>query len=245
MKNIDESLKRLRTDYVDLYQVHRPDISTPLRETLSALTDLVHGGKVRYIGCSNFVAWQIEKALRISEVDGLEAFVSVQPRYNILARDIERELFPLCKEEGIGVIPYSPLAGGFLTGKYKLGQPVPEGTRGQLRPDWMRQYQTEHNQTIIQELETISQEMDMKMSQLSLAWLLENPLITSPIIGASGLKQLEENVAVVNNPPPQEALVRISEVSKPDWLRLQEAREIRSRAFQVQRQKFWEQKRSL
>jgi aryl-alcohol dehydrogenase-like predicted oxidoreductase len=139
-KAVEDSLNRLGTDYIDLYQVHRFDSTTPLRETLSALTDLVHQGKVHYLGCSNFAAWQIEKALRLSDLYQFEAFSSSQPRYNLLDRAVERELLPLCLEEGIGVIPYSPLAGGFLTGKYQPDAPLPEGSRGQLRPDWMKRY---------------------------------------------------------------------------------------------------------
>ncbi len=235
MQSVQASLKRLGTDYIDLYQVHRIDPTTPLKETLEALSDLVRSGEVHYIGCSNFPAWELEKALRISEVGGLEHFISVQPRYNIIDRDIERELLPLCVEEGIGVIPYSPLAGGLLTGKYQLGKPPPEGSRGQLRPEWMGQYSTPRNQTILQELEKISGETKMSMSQLSLAWLLANQTITSPIIGASRMEQLETNIEIVNRPLPVEALKRISEVSKPDWLREQEEQEARRRTFEKER----------
>ena len=244
MKSVEDSLKRLSTDYIDLYQLHRPDPATPLKETLFALDDLVSDGRVHYIGSSNFSAWQIEKALRISEVYGLECFVSSQPRYNIIDRDVERELLPLCQEEGIGVIPYSPLAGGFLTGKYQPDKSMPEGTRGQLRPEWMKQYFTERNQAILQELKSLSTETGLKMSQLSLAWLLANPAITAPINGASKLEQLEENIEVVDNPPPTQALERISEVSKPDWLRQQETREAQSRAFQTQRINYWKKKQA-
>jgi aryl-alcohol dehydrogenase-like predicted oxidoreductase len=222
MKSIEDSLNRLGTKYIDLYQLHRPDAATPLQETLLALDDLVRGGRVHYIGSSNFPAWQIEKALRISEVHGLSRFVSSQPRYNILDRAVERELLPLCLEEGIGVIPYSPLAGGFLTGKYQIDQSMPEGTRGQLRPEVMKLSFTQRNYAILRELRLLSEETGLKMSQLSLAWLLANPAITAPIIGASKLEQLEENVEVVDHPPSAEALERINEVSKPEWRRQQE-----------------------
>jgi len=235
MQSVEASLRRLGTDYIDLYQVHRPDPTTPLKETLTALDDLVRAGKVHYIGCSNFPAWLVEKALRVSEVNGLEPFVTVQPRYNVVDRDIERELLPLCVEEGLGVIPYSPLAGGFLTGKYQPGQPPPEGSRGQLRPEWVSQYAKPRYQEILRELRRLSEETSMTMGQLSLAWLLANPAVTSPIIGASRLEQLEENIDVVNRPPPTEALSRISEVSKPDWLREQEEHEARWRAVREQR----------
>jgi aryl-alcohol dehydrogenase-like predicted oxidoreductase len=222
MRNVETSLKRLGTDYIDLYQVHRVDPTTPLKETMAALSDLVRSGKVRYIGCSNFPAWQLEKALRISEVQGLEAFVTVQPRYNIIDRDIERELLPLCVEEGIGVIPYSPLAGGVLTGKYRPDRPAPEGSRGQLRPAMVSRYLNARNQTILRELEKISSETKMSMSQIGLAWLMANPAVTSPIIGASKLEQLEENMGVLGHSLRADTLASISEVSKPDWLREQE-----------------------
>jgi aryl-alcohol dehydrogenase-like predicted oxidoreductase len=222
MRNLDASLKRLGTDYIDLYQVHRTDPTTPLRETMAALSDLVRSGKVRYIGCSNFPAWQLEKALRISEVNGFEAFATVQPRYNIIDRDIERELLPLCAEEGIGVIPYSPLAGGVLTGKYHPDKPAPEGSRGQLRPAMITRNLNPHNQAILQELERIGSETTMPLSQIGLAWLMANTTVTSPIIGASKLEQLEENMGVLSHPLPTETLARISEASKPDWLRQQE-----------------------
>jgi aryl-alcohol dehydrogenase-like predicted oxidoreductase len=222
MQNLETSLERLGTDYIDLYQVHRTDSTTPLKETMATLSDLVRSGKVRYIGCSNFPAWQLEKALRISEVNGLESFATVQPRYNILDRDIERELLPLCVEEGIGVIPYSPLAGGVLTGKYSPDKPFPEGSRGQLRPAFISRSINPRNQMILQEMEKVSSEAKMPMSQIGLAWMMANPAITSPIIGASKLEQLEESLGVLGHSLPAEDLARINEVSKPDWLRDQE-----------------------
>ena len=239
MQAVDASLKRLGTDYIDLYQLHQVDPSTPLKETLVALNDLVRIGKVNYIGCSNFPAWFLEKALRLCEVDNLEAFVSVQPRYNIVDRDIERELLPLCGEEGIGVIPYSPLAGGFLTGKYRPGKPPPVGSRGQLRPDFMKRSMTQNNQAILEELDRISAETGMSISQLSLAWLLANPLVTAPIIGASSLEQLEANLDVINHQVPPEALKRIDEISKPDWLREREEQQAQSVSFLDERRAYW------
>lgn len=229
MHNFEASLKRLGTDCIDLYQVHRTDPNTPLKETLTTLSGLVRDGKVRYIGCSNFPAWQLEKALRISEVNGLESFATIQPRYNIMDRDIERELLPLCVEEGIGVITYSPLAGGFLTGKYKPNKPAPEGSRGQIRPEMMGRYLNQRGQAILQELHKISTENKMSISQLSLAWLMANPAVTVPIIGASTLEQLEENMGVLNHTLSPDALKRVGEVSKPDWLREQEEQESRMR----------------
>ncbi|MGP8125769.1 MAG: aldo/keto reductase [Nitrososphaerales archaeon] len=229
MRNLETSLKRLGTDYIDLYQVHRTDLTTPLKETMAALSDLVRSGKVRYIGCSNFPAWQLEKALRISEVNGLEAFATVQPRYNIVDRDVERELLPLCAEEGIGVIPYSPLAGGYLTGKYRPDKPAPEGSRYQLRPAMVGRYLNPRNQAILQVLDEIGSQTGMSLGQIGLAWLMANPTVTSPITGASKLEQLEENMGVLGRSLPAEALRRIGEASKPDWLREQEELEARMR----------------
>jgi aryl-alcohol dehydrogenase-like predicted oxidoreductase len=243
MHAVEASLTRLGTDYIDLYQVHRFDATTPLVETLSALTDLVDMGKVHYIGCSNFAAWQIEKALRISDVHGFVALSSSQPRYNLLDREVERDLLPLCLEEGIGVIPYSPLAGGFLTGKYQPDAPMPEGSRGQLRPEWMEQYHTDQNHRVLRELQSLSEETGLKLSQLSLAWLLANPAVTAPIIGASRIQQLEENVDVVDHALTPNALQRMNDVSKPDWLQQQEAQQARMQSFQQQRIQYWRERR--
>jgi aryl-alcohol dehydrogenase-like predicted oxidoreductase len=244
MHAVEASLTRLGTDYIDLYQVHRFDATTPLAETLSALTDLVDMGKVHYIGCSNFAAWQIEKALRISDVHGFVALSSSQPRYNLLGREVERDLLPLCLEEGIGVIPYSPLAGGFLTGKYQPDAPMPEGSRGQLRPEWMEQYHTDQNHRVLRELQSLSEETGLKLSQLSLAWLLANPAVTAPIIGASRIQQLEENVDVVDHALTPNALQRMNDVSKPDWLQQQEAQQARMQSFQQQRIQYWRERRA-
>lgn len=218
MKSVNESLKRLGTDYIDLYQIHHPDPTTPLKETLTALSDLVRDGKIHYLGCSNFSAWQIEKALRVSEVNGLESFVSLQSPYNVIHRENERELLPLCVEEGLGFTPYSPLASGFLTGKYEAGKPFPKGSRGQKNPAWVNRQFTPRSQAILQEIKKLSIETGMTMSQLSLVWITANPAVTSPITGASNLEQLKENVDMVNCTLPSKTLKRISEVSKPDWL---------------------------
>jgi aryl-alcohol dehydrogenase-like predicted oxidoreductase len=242
---IRASLLRLATTHVDLYQVHRFDAQTPLHETLSTMTTLRREGWIHYFGCSNFAAWQIERALRVSDRYGFIAISSSQPIYNILHRDVERELLPLCHEEGIGVIPYSPLAGGFLTGKYQIDQPAPPASRGQLRPEWMQQYHTEHNYRVLQELRQLSEETGLKMSQLSLAWILANNTVTAPIIGASRITQLEENVEVVDHPPSAKVLARISEVSKPEWLQRREAREARTHAFLKDRIQYWQNQQTI
>jgi aryl-alcohol dehydrogenase-like predicted oxidoreductase len=198
MKAIDDSLRRLQTDYVDLYQCHAPDDSTPLEETMRALDDLVHVGKVRYLGLSNYPAWQVERSLRISEREGLTAIVSIQPHYNLVWRaEYERELQALCALEGIGVMPYSPLQGGFLTGKYRKGTPMPAGSRGTGSERMTRLMNDDRNMQLLDEMEKIARAHGKTMSQVAIAWLLGNPTITSPIIGANNVTQLNEILGVV------------------------------------------------
>ena len=158
MEQVEASLRRLQTDYIDLYQIHFTDPSTPIEETLRALDDLVHQGKVRYIGCSNFAAWQVCEAYWTSKALNLNAFVSVQPEYSMLNRDVERELMPFCEAYNVGVIPYFPLAGGFLTGKYQQGQPVPEGTRFSGNERAQQRTLTEKNFAFLSRLESFAEE---------------------------------------------------------------------------------------
>jgi aryl-alcohol dehydrogenase-like predicted oxidoreductase len=194
----EASLRRLNTDYIDLYQVHCWDAATPLEETLSALTDLVRGGKVRYVGVSNFTAWQLMKALYASELEGFERFVSLQPQYSLVERNIEREILPACREEGLGVIPWSPLGGGFLSGKYRRGEGPPQGSRiaeavGSMEEYWDRRA-TERNWRILDAVGEISEETGRSYAQISLNWLLRQEGVTAPIIGARRVEQLEDNL---------------------------------------------------
>jgi aryl-alcohol dehydrogenase-like predicted oxidoreductase len=195
MSAIEASLRRLRTDHVDLYQLHFWDEHTPIDESLQALDDLVRAGKVRYVGCSNFLAYQLARATGRAEVLGTTRFDSVQPRYNLLFREIERELLPLCAEEGIGVIPYNPIAGGLLTGKHRReGQPT-EGTRftlGSAADRYQDRYWHDREFDTVDALRPIAEEAGMSLTQLSVAWVLANPTVTSPIIGASRPEQLDE-----------------------------------------------------
>ncbi len=195
---VDASLRRLQTDCIDLYQVHWPDPDTPLEETMRALDDLVRWGKARYIGCSNFEAWRLCKALWISDRLHLSRFDSVQPPYSLLARDFERELLPLCSEEGIGVITYSPLAGGLLTGKYRRDQPPPEGTRFALSPPtgplYRERYWHDRLFDAVDRVAEIAQACGATPAQLSVAWLLRQPTVTSVILGATRLQHLEETL---------------------------------------------------
>ncbi|MBF8267851.1 MAG: aldo/keto reductase [Dehalococcoidia bacterium] len=193
MEQVEVSLRRLQTDHIDLYQIHFPDSSTPIEETLRALDDLVHQGKVRYIGCSNFAAWQVCEAIWVSRLEHLTPFVSVQPEYNLLSRGIERELVPLCQAYSIGIIPYVPLAGGFLTGKYRQGEAAPEGTRlaGNVRAQ--ERTLTERNYAYLSKLEGFAAERGHPMAELAVTWLLGNPAVSSVIAGATRPEQVVEN----------------------------------------------------
>jgi len=197
MKGIEDSLRRLETDYIDLYYIHTPDYTTPTEETLRTLDDLVHQGKVRYIACSNFRAWQLCKALWVSDLHNLARFDCIQPPYNLLTRDIEYELLPLCASEGVGVCVYNPLAGGLLTGKYDPNKPPAEGTRFALErmgPMYHERYWSTPNFEAVAHLKQIAREYDRSLPQFALAWILSNETITSAICGATSLKQLEENL---------------------------------------------------
>jgi aryl-alcohol dehydrogenase (NADP+) len=195
---IDASLRRLGTDYVDLYQLHFPDPDTPIDETLEALDTVVRSGKARYVGCSNFLAYRVARALGRSEARNLVRFDSVQPRYNLLFRQIERDLLPLCAEEGIGVIPYNPIAGGLLTGKHdRSGQPE-QGTRftlGTAGALYQDRYWHEGEFETVEEIRALAKEAGLSMTTMAVAWVLANPAVTSPIVGASRPSQLDETVA--------------------------------------------------
>jgi 1-deoxyxylulose-5-phosphate synthase len=199
---VDASLRRLGTDYIDLYQLHGYDPQVTVDETLGALDDLVRIGKVRYIGCSNHMAYQVARALGRSDVRGWARFVSVQPRYNLLFRDIERELLPLCAEEGVGVIPFNPIAGGMLSGKYDFTKPPTEGTRfaytGRIGDLYRERYWQENIFKSVQELQGIANQAGIPLLTLSVAWVLSNAAITSPIVGASKPEQLDATLAALD-----------------------------------------------
>lgn len=186
------SLRRLQTDYVDLFQIHAFDSETPLEETLSALDDLVRAGKVRYIGCSNYGAWRVVQALWVSDHGRFARFVSVQPEYNLLERDVERELVPACLEFGLGIIPYFPLAAGVLTGKYKPGEAAPEGTRGHNNPRFEPRLKRETLEAV-QRLDGWARERGHTVSELALAWLAARPGVSTVIAGTTRPEQVEAN----------------------------------------------------
>jgi aryl-alcohol dehydrogenase-like predicted oxidoreductase len=196
---IEGSLRRLRTDYVDLYQCHAPDDDTPIDETLRALDDVVRAGKARYIGTSNFLAYKIARAMGRSEVLGVARFDSTQPRYNLLFRQIERDLLPLCLEEGVGVIPYNPLAGGLLSGKHrKDGGPTP-GTRftlGNAARRYQDRYWHERQFETVEALRPLAAEAGISLARMAVGWVLAHPAVTAPIIGASRPEQLDDVLPV-------------------------------------------------
>jgi aryl-alcohol dehydrogenase (NADP+) len=202
MDAVDASLRRLGTDYIDLYQLHGFDPNVTVDETLGALNDLVHAGKVRYIGCSNHLAYQVARALGRSDVRGWARFVSVQPRYNLLYREIERELLPLCAEEGVGVIPFNPIGGGMLSGKYDFTKPPTEGTRfaytGRIGDLYRDRYWQDNIFKAVGELQGIATRAGIPLPTLAVAWTLTHAAIASPIIGASKPEQLDATLAALD-----------------------------------------------
>jgi aryl-alcohol dehydrogenase-like predicted oxidoreductase len=214
---IDSSLRRLQTDYVDLYQMHCWDASTPLEETLQALDDLVRAGKVRYIGASNYTPSQLTQAIMLSQQRGWARFDCLQPEYSLLVRSTEWELLPLCRSEGIGVICWSPLAGGWLTGKYRRDQPPSPDSRVGRADRWddlPEQRESERTWRIIDALLEISEVYGKAPSQIALNWLLRKPGVTAPIIGARTLAQLEENLGSVDWTLSPEELAKLDEASE-------------------------------
>jgi aryl-alcohol dehydrogenase-like predicted oxidoreductase len=191
---IEASLRRLQTDHVDLYQIHRWDADTPIDETMQALDDLVRAGKVRYIGASNFSSWQLTHANAIAELKGWTKFVSIQPHYHMMERKIEEELIPACEHFGIGILPYFPLAGGFLTGKYEAGKPAPEGSRGESS-EYVQRYMTPENYARLSALRSFAVERGHSINELAHAWLLAQPMVSSVISGATKVEHVQSNAA--------------------------------------------------
>ncbi|MEE8471708.1 MAG: aldo/keto reductase [Dehalococcoidia bacterium] len=195
MKAVDASLRRLQTDYIDVYQMHRPDPTTPLEETLRALDDLVRAGKVRYVGCSNFAAWQLSDALWTSRTGNLQSFVTVQTRYNILERQIEAELVPCSQAHGVGVIPWGPLGGGFLTGKYRQGEKAPPDARLSEPSSLYDSVKTPANWAKLAKLESFATDRGHTVGELAIAWLLARPWVSTVIAGARKPDQVTANAA--------------------------------------------------
>ncbi|MDY6820433.1 MAG: aldo/keto reductase [Deferribacterota bacterium] len=223
IQSCENSLKRLGTDFIDLYIVHSYDFMTPLEETLSALNDLVHQGKIRYLGCSNFFAWQLMKALSISEKHHWEKFISLQAYYSLVARDVEYELLPLCEDQGLGLTPWSPLAGGFLTGKYPRGSQGPKDARRSKEEQNFLQLDEEVAYAILDEVEHIAKIHGASAAQVSLNYLLNKPSVSSVIIGATKPEQLMDNLKTVEWNLSAEEVARLDRVSAlprlyPKWM---------------------------
>jgi len=218
MDAIDASLRRLQTDFVDLYQVHFDDRNVPLDETLGALDDLVRVGKVRYVGCSNFLAYRLARAIGVSEAKGFARFDCIQPRYNLIFREFERELFPLCLDEGIGVIPYNPIAGGLLSGKHDRSKPPEEGTRftlGTAGRMYQDRYWHDNVFDTVDQLGKLADEAGIPLPTLAVAWTLANPAITAPIVGASRPEQLDATCAALDTPLDDDLLATLNELTAP------------------------------
>jgi len=215
MRGVEESLRRLQIERIDLYQTHWPDDDTPLDETLRALDDLIQQGKVRYVGCSNHSAALLKEALRISTEGGLARYESLQPHYSLVKREeFERELLALCEQESIGVIPYSPLGRGFLTGKYRRDQGAPAGSRGATRADdEIHKFASERNFALLDQMEAMGKERGATIAQIALAWQLTQPVIASPIVGATNVAQLEESLGAVGLRLNEEEMQALDEAS--------------------------------
>jgi len=189
---VEASLRRLQTDHIDLYQMHRWDVNTPIEETMRTLDDLVSSGKIRYIGASAYASWQLAKANLLAEMKNWEKFVTVQSHYHMFEREVEKEVIPYCVEDGIGFIPYFPLAGGFLTGKYKRGEPAPAGSRGESS-EYVQQYMTDANYTKVEKLTAWAEARNHTMAELAHVWLLAQPTVCSVISGLTKMSHMEAN----------------------------------------------------
>ena len=214
MDSIDKSLKRLQMEYVDLYQIHRWDYNTPIEETMEALNDVVRAGKARYIGASSMFAWQFMKALHVSEMNGWSKFVSMQDHYNLVYREEEREMIPLCKDQGIGLIPWSPMARGFFAGNRKRGGGG-ETTRAQSDPFANELYFREEDFVIAERAAEVAKSHNASASQVALAWVLNKPHITAPIIGSSKIEHLDQAIAALEIKLTADEIQLLEELYQP------------------------------
>ncbi|RME43949.1 MAG: aldo/keto reductase [Caldilineae bacterium] len=212
---VEDSLRRLQMDYVDILYIHHVDVQTPLEEMLRAMEDLVRQGKTRYIACSNYEAWRLAEALAISERNNWARFTCYQPLYNLLTRDIEDELIPLCQYKGLGVVTWAPLAGGYLSGKYKPGQFVLKGTRSEENWAYPSEFFAPNAAEILQTLLDVAGEVGRSPAQVAIRWVVEQPGITAPIIGARTLEQLKDNLQASTWTLPPALKERLDAVSRP------------------------------
>lgn len=213
VRTVEDSLRRLRTDRIDLYQIHMQDLDTPEEETLRALDDLVRQGKVLYLGCSNYTAYRLVHSQWVSKTQGLERFVSLQAQYSLVVREIEREHVSVCRDFGVGLLPWSPLAGGFLSGKYQRGQEPPAGTRMDKWKQRYKSFDRARNWRILEALTAVAGEVGATPAQVALAWLLHKPYVTSVIFGARTMAQLEDNLAAVDVKLSAEHMARLDTAS--------------------------------
>ena len=214
MNQVDRSLRRLRNDYIDLFYVHRWDPQTPAEETLRGLDDLVRTGKVRYVGCSDFAAWQLARANAIAELRGWSAFVAIQSEYHLLERYVEREVLPYCQAHNVGFVPYYPLAGGFLTGKYRRGEPAPEGSRGEFSAQ-VQQYLRDPYYDMVDRLQAWAQARGHGLNELAQAWLLAQPQVCSVITGATRLEHVQNNVKAIEWKLSAEEVAEVNALLEP------------------------------
>jgi aryl-alcohol dehydrogenase-like predicted oxidoreductase len=215
MRAVEDSLRRLQTDYIDVYYLHHTDVETPLDETLRALDDLVRSGKVRYIACSNFDAWRLMEALWISDSRGWERFTAYQPQYNLVVRDIEAEILPACRHKGVGVVAWGPLAGGFLSGKYQPGQRSAPGTRSEEGWVFMDRMFAPNADETLSTLLSLSGEMGCQPAALAIRWVLEQQGVSSAIVGARTADQLRKSLQAGDLAPPPQVLEELTRVSAP------------------------------
>jgi len=215
LQAVEDSLRRLQTDYIDVYYCHHVDDDTPLDETLRALDDLVRDGKVRYIACSNFEAWRLLEAIWTSDTNGLERFIAYQPQYNLVVRDIEAEILPVCRLKGVGVVVWGPLAGGFLTGKYKPGERTAPGTRSEERWVFMDKMFASNADDTLKTLLRLAKEQGCSPTALALRWVLAQDSVSSAIVGARSADQFRESLDAANFTPPAGVLRDLGKVSAP------------------------------
>ncbi len=213
---VEASLKRLQTNYIDVYQVHFPHEEVPSEETMSALNELIVSGKVRYIGCSNYKVWHMVESQNVAISKGSAQFISSQPPYSLIDRRIEKEHLPACERYGIGIIPYSPLASGLLTGKYQKGKPAPKGSRFEesTTSGYATRFLNDRNFEILNKLEKFAQEKNIKLSHLAIKWLLMQKQVSTVIAGVTSIEQLQDNIKAVNIELSEEDLVTINELTK-------------------------------
>jgi aryl-alcohol dehydrogenase-like predicted oxidoreductase len=213
MNAVDESLRRLGTDCIDLYYIHHVDVQAPLEEMLRAFDDLVHQGKIRYPACSNYEAWRLMEALWISDSKGLSRFEAYQPQYSLVVRDIEEELVPVCDLKGLGMVVWSPLAGGYLSGKYRPGENSVAGSRSAEKWAFPTRFFHPDHEAILTELLAVARDLGRNPAQVAVRWVLEQPLVASAIIGARTAEQLSDTLAAAGWQLPDEARQRLNQVS--------------------------------